>query len=57
MTAEKIRHLLSLISQAIEAEGSWGEKRQSILNECSDEDKTALAEFASWFYTPEGERG
>jgi hypothetical protein len=41
--------LVAMIRQAVKANGSWREKRDAILNECNDEDRAAIEEFAAWF--------
>lgn len=50
MDTQKIEKLLELIGEIVNAEkGSWNEKRDLVLNEASQEDKTNLLEFAGWF--------
>ena len=50
MTDTEIRVLLSLIKSAMDLPGpTWHQKRDAIFEEASEEDKTNLAEFASWF--------
>jgi hypothetical protein len=47
--SKEIETLLSLIDTIVNAEGTWKEKRDKIMDEASDNDKSNLAEFAGWF--------
>lgn len=50
MNKTEIEKLLELICKAVnELKGSWGDKRDAVLAEASDEDKTNLVEFSGWF--------
>jgi hypothetical protein len=51
MNQKKIERLLGLISDFVqETDGqSWRDKKDAILAEASDEDKTNLTEFCAWF--------
>lgn len=50
MKKEEIVKLLELVGKAVnELNGSWSEKRDAVLAESSDEDRTNLEEFAGWF--------
>jgi hypothetical protein len=51
MDEKKIEKLLELISELVSGSGTWKEKRDSVLDEASSEDKTNLEEFASWYDT------
>jgi hypothetical protein len=54
MKKEIVEKLLELIDEIVcdEKEGlTWTEKRDSILAECTEADRTNLEEFASWFAT------
>ena len=56
MKKEQVEMLLELITGIVgdTLEGlTWIEKRDSILAECTEADRTALEEFASWFEIPE----
>ena len=44
-----IETLLSAINDLVREGGTWQEKRDKVLSECSDDDKTNLAEFLGWF--------
>ena len=49
MDTKEVRKLLDIISTVVNEEGSYFEKHDAILAECSDNEKTNLHEFASWF--------
>jgi hypothetical protein len=51
MKKEEIEKLLELIGKAVDMEvrGGWQVKRDAVLAEASDEDKTNLSEFSGWF--------
>jgi hypothetical protein len=50
MSPEKIEKLMQLIAELVNETGSpWKEKRDAFLSECSDDDKSSLFEFVSWF--------
>jgi len=44
-----ISRLLFFIDKIVSSNGSFREKRDAILAEASDDEKTSLFEFASWF--------
>ena len=44
-----IDRLLELIQEAVNSDGSWTEKRDAILAQCTEDERTALDEFACWF--------
>ena len=41
--------LLEVLDKIVAGEGTWKEKRDKILDACSDDDKTNLYEFVAWF--------
>lgn len=45
----KYEQLLKFISEIVNSEGSYSEKRDAVYENASDDDKTNLAEFCSWF--------
>jgi len=45
----EIQTLLDLIEKLTNQGKPWKEKRDSVLAEASDDQKTALEEFAGWF--------
>lgn len=54
MDKAKIEKLLELIGEAVNSTGGqhdpgWKEKRDRVLAEASDDDRTNLHEFAGWF--------
>lgn len=51
MKKEEIEKLLELIGKAVNNNGvgAWSSKRDVVLAEASDDDKTNLAEFCGWF--------
>lgn len=49
MKKEEVEKLLELVGKAVNSGGTWKESAAAVLAEASDEDKTNLAEFASWF--------
>lgn len=51
MKKEAIAKLLELIGEAVNNPdaATWIEKRDAVLAEASDDDKTNIAEFAGWF--------
>lgn len=54
MRASK-RALIELISDLVNESGStWRERRESLLTLASNEERTAIEEFASWFDPVEG---
>jgi hypothetical protein len=44
-----IQRLLSTLDDIVRASGNWKEKGEKILASCSDDDKTNLMEFVTWF--------
>lgn len=49
MTTSEIQKLLEYITIVVNGNGSYAEKREKILDNATDDDKTALFEFVSWF--------
>jgi hypothetical protein len=50
MTMEqKIAAFLDAIGEVVSAEGSWQEKKNRILEEATEDQKTNLYEFIAWF--------
>lgn len=54
MDERKTKTLLELVDEAVSGRGddagkTWQQKRDALLAEASDSQKTALEEFASWF--------
>jgi hypothetical protein len=49
MDNKSIDHLLSAIEDIIRAEGSWLDKKETIIEYCNPEQKTQLFEFVAWF--------
>jgi len=52
MKKDDINKLIELIDQAVNGDEhgtTWIEKRDAILRECTESDKTNLEEFAGWF--------
>jgi hypothetical protein len=41
--------LLSTIGDIIDAEGNWTDKKEAIIQQCDNTDKTNLFEFITWF--------
>jgi hypothetical protein len=51
-----MQNLLDAISGVVNAEGPYKEKREQILEYCTQDEETDLIEFTSWFEgTEEGE--
>jgi hypothetical protein len=44
-----VQNLLDAISEVVRAEGAYKEKREEILEYCTQEEETDLIEFTSWF--------
>jgi hypothetical protein len=49
MTTVQIDKLMEAISDIVGADGSYKDKVEKILGSCSEDEKTALFEFVSWF--------
>lgn len=50
MSKKEIETLIELISKLVGTDGmSWSEKKALIIANASDDDKTNINEFASWF--------
>lgn len=47
--SNEIEKLLELIGDLVSGEGTWTEKRDRVLNNASENDKTNLNEFCGWF--------
>jgi len=41
--------LLEAIENIVRAEGTWKEKKNAVLNQATEDDKTSLYEFVAWF--------
>jgi hypothetical protein len=53
--AELIGTLLTTLGEIVNSDSPWKEKRDAILKECTDNDRTNLAEFSAWFPDEEDE--
>lgn len=49
MDPKKIEKLLELIGELVNSGKAWTEKRDAILAEAGDDDRTNLTEFSGWF--------
>jgi len=49
MEKQLINNLLGTITDIVSADGSWQSKRNEILAECGDDDRTMFEEFLAWF--------
>ena len=49
MTSKNIVEMLRLITQVVDTEGTWWEKRDTIQAECDEDSAAKLHEFATWF--------
>ena len=50
MTQAKLDQLMELIGELVnDGSASWKERRDSVLENIDEKDRTALEEFASWF--------
>jgi hypothetical protein len=49
MSKDKLEQLLNLITELVDENKPYAEKRREVLIECSEHDRTNLQEFASWF--------
>lgn len=58
MTTKDIQKLLDIVNKAVNGTdgNTWQARRDAILAEAGDDDKTALAEFANWFYASDDDR-
>ena len=45
----RINALLELIGEVVVMDGTWREKKDAILAQCDDSDRTNLQEFITWF--------
>jgi len=51
MNTKEIETFFTILDNIMRAGGTWKEKRDMLLAEASDDDKTNLDEFAAWFDT------
>lgn len=50
MTTVEVEMLINLVTKLVESSGkSWSEKKAFVMENASDDDKTNLNEFGSWF--------
>jgi hypothetical protein len=49
LTEAIVRSLLDAIETVVGADGSYTDKRDQVLEACSEDQETALVEFCSWF--------